>query len=117
MAKSVETGWGDLKAAAVVATSIRALAPARDTCTITDDMRQALLGAGVTIPIESLAVAGCVDGWARLEIPDELGDTAMLMRRVEGKWTFYTGFPTGISRSKYESDGGPSAFSSMFPPR
>lgn len=117
VASEVETGWGDAKASAVVATSIRALAPAADTCTVTNDMREALLAAGVTLPLDSLAVTGCVDGWALLEIPDSMGDTAMLMRRVNGAWMFYTGFPSGISRSEYGADGGPSAFASRFTSR
>lgn len=117
VASEVEADWGDAKAAAVVARSIRAMAPAEDTCTLNDDMlrpvRATLGGWG----LDTLAVQKCVDGWAVLEFQESLGDNSFMLRRVDGIWTFYTGFPSSFSRSDFTADGGPSEFASMFAPR
>lgn len=71
--------------------------------------------AGVMIPPQSLSVT-CAGDWALLESPQTPGDTAMLVRRVDGEWEFYTGFPSGICRDEYTADSGPDDFVERFFP-
>lgn len=63
---------------------------------------------------QQLNVVRCQGDWAYVNT-GELGDAQSLLRRVNGKWTRYAGFPTSICRSQAESDGVPEVELSSFP--
>jgi hypothetical protein len=64
---------------------------------------------------QQLNVGRCQRDWAYVST-SELGDAQSLLRRVNGTWTRYAGFPTTICRSQADSDGVPGAELSSFPP-
>lgn len=88
--------------------------PADGPCSVTPAMVQALRDAGLHGIANMRLVAECASGWAQLSAPDELGDTATMVRpRAEG-YEFYTSFPSPICQSQYLADGGPDAFTRSF---
>jgi hypothetical protein len=51
-------------------------------------------------------VERCHGDWALIDTGG-LGDSISLARLVDGKWTSYTAFPTGICKAQAEADGVP----------
>jgi hypothetical protein len=64
---------------------------------------------------QQLNVQRCHGDWAYVNA-GELGDAQSLLRRVNGSWTRYAGFPTTICRSAAGADGVPDGELSSFPP-
>lgn len=66
-------------------------------------------GWGAGDPDAQPAVKDCADGWAYLDLGLP-GDSQSIMRRVNGRWTRYTGLPASICIDQFRAAGGPKRF-------
>jgi hypothetical protein len=72
-----------------------------------------VIAADLGVAVETVAVAGCVDGWADVDACVGCGgDTEALLRRVDGRWQMAIGFPASLCMDQAAALGVPAAFRS-----
>ncbi len=101
----IAAGWDEARAASGTAYRIQ-IAHADQACsaaTIASDLGKSRVGLA----------GGCVGDWAEIaqswmcDPGDPCADSEAIVRRVSGRWTMYTGFPSGICIDKAVADGVP----------